>query len=129
MRRQRMRRPDRGSAFTYGEEQLNPALYPSESRPAVWEDEEEYDVNSSALHVRRGSEGLEVRPPMYARMLQEDMPPRTAGPPATSHDMPIQDPSPIVVDVRTKKEGAMDEDEIPLGHLVRRHAPSAVPNT
>lgn len=99
-----------GSAFTYGHEQLNPQLRASNAKSpqpqarAAWHasvphDEAMYDsyssgsgedtddnVGSGQVRVRRGSEGLEVRPPQYSRVLWEEagaeaFPPGTEPPP------------------------------------------------
>lgn len=134
--RQRRRHDLPDSAFTYGDEQLNPALQPSNAAelarhaqhslngsPGAEDEDEEFDF-SPRVRVRRGSEGLEVRPPQYSRMFLAD-----PAQESSSGDAPYgsyleygaeaptatEKSSPKIIDV------SFDEDEIPLGHLVRRH--------
>lgn len=143
--RRRAARP--ASAFTYGDEQLNPALTPphtlrSEARcpspvqdasaHAPASDEAEWlEHSTSRLHVRRGSEGLEIRPPMYSQWYyeiqqqQQQQQPGAHYPPPHALDDDDDDtldstdasaphvPAPKIVNVL--------EDEVPLAHLVRRH--------
>lgn len=134
--RQRRRRDLPDSAFTYGDEQLNPALQPSNAAdlarhaqhslngsPGAEDEDEEFDF-SPRVRVRRGSEGLEVRPPQYSRLFLADPAQESSSGPAPygsyleyGGEAPAapEKSSPKVVDV------SFDEDEIPLGHLVRRH--------
>lgn len=115
------RRPVRptGSAFTYGEEQLNPRLRashadaPQPQAAAAWHasaphyphDEVVYDSYSSAsdddmddyaptghVRVRRGSEGLEVMAPQYSRVLWDEIG-AEAFPPGTEPPPEERDPN------------------------------------
>ncbi|WFC98016.1 protein S-acyltransferase [Malassezia yamatoensis] len=88
----RRQRPEPTSPFTYGHEQLNPALQPSNSllSPAELGRRSQYTLNGppddddddesdwgefshpgSRVRVRRGSEGYEIQMPVYNRMHQE----------------------------------------------------------
>ena len=115
------RRPVRptGSAFTDGEEQLNPRLRashadaPQPQAAAAWHasaphyphDEVVYDSYSSAsdddmddyaptghVRVRRGSEGLEVMAPQYSRVLWDEIG-AEAFPPGTEPPPEERDPN------------------------------------
>lgn len=146
-RTSRRRHPLPDSAFTYGDEQLNPALQPTHTPgsaadlarraqdslngpPGDEDDEEDTGppLPPSRVRIRRGSEGFEIRPPQYSRMYLElhGSDPHAYAPDAHAAgapaDAPAPDephtpdaPGPKVVDIHA------EDDEIPLGHLVRRH--------
>ena len=148
--KQRRRRPLPESAFTYGEEQLNPDLHPSNAavelgrrtqyavNGSIGVDEDESDdyeddtQQHSRVRIRRGSEGVEIRPPQYSRMLYEmqqeyshlhpdafaDDTSEPTGPDAD--ELPTDTPAPKIVNIQADDAAEADEG-IPLGHLVRRH--------
>lgn len=153
--KQRRRRPLPESAFTYGEEQLNPDLQPSHAAVELGrrtqyavngsigvdeDDSDDYDDDvreHNRVRIRRGSEGIEIRPPQYSRMLYEmqqeyrqlhpeafaDEASEPIDADADTDELSPDTPAPKIVDIQAS-DTTESEEGIPLGHLVRRHLAS-----